>query len=150
MKRIGARRVLLTGVLSLALLAGGCASSEKSSEPTSGDGYEPNTVTSEEIEKDPASSVQEMLQGRVAGVVVTRRAGGISVRIRGATSIRGSNEPLYVVDGTPVTPGPAGFLRLNPYDIESIEVLKGSRAAFYGVRGANGVIVIKTKQGGGR
>ncbi len=147
MKRIETRRVLFTGVLALALLAG-CASSEESREPAGDDGYERNTVTAEEIEKDPASSVQEMLQGRVAGVVVTRRPGGISVRVRGAPSIRGDNEPLYVVDGTPVTTGPGGFLRINPYDVESIEVLKGSRAAFYGVRGANGVIVIKTKQGG--
>ncbi len=134
------------GVLALALLAG-CASSEKSSAPAE-DALAPNTVTSEEIERAPESSIQEMLQGRVAGVVVTRRGSGITVRIRGATSLRGDSEPLYVIDGVSVAPGPSGYLAINPYDIKSIEVLKGSRAAFYGVRGGNGVIVVKTKGGG--
>lgn len=85
---------------------------------------------------------------RFPGVSITRAPdGSLAVRIRGTTSLYGSNEPLYVIDGVPVRPGPGGSLSgINPYDIESIEVLKDATAtAMYGVRGANGVIVIKTK-----
>jgi TonB-dependent outer membrane receptor, SusC/RagA subfamily, signature region len=84
----------------------------------------------------------------VAGVTVTRTAdGGISVRIRGQSSIYGNTEPLFVIDGLPIQPGPGGsLLGINPHDIASIEVLKDAASmAFYGVRGANGVILIKTK-----
>lgn len=86
---------------------------------------------------------------RFPGVVVTRAPdGGLSVRIRGTTSIHGSNEPLYVIDGMAIRPGPGGSLEgINPYDIESIEVLKDAASTtMYGMRGANGVIVIKTKR----
>jgi TonB-dependent SusC/RagA subfamily outer membrane receptor len=70
------------------------------------------------------------------------------VRIRGATSINSSTEPLYVIDGVATQPGPNGSLPgVHPYDIETIQVLKDAAStAMYGVRGANGVIVIKTKQ----
>jgi len=73
--------------------------------------------------------------------------GGIAVRIRGATTINGSTEPLYVIDGLPIQAGPGGSLvGINPHDIASIEVLKDAASlAFYGMRGANGVILIKTK-----
>jgi TonB-dependent SusC/RagA subfamily outer membrane receptor len=93
--------------------------------------------------------VEELLVGRFPGVEVWRVPGGLSVRIRGATTVMGSNEPLYVVDGMTIDPGPGGALvGLNPSDIASIEVLKDAGStAMYGVRGANGVIVIKTKRG---
>ncbi|MGQ0713754.1 MAG: TonB-dependent receptor plug domain-containing protein [Gemmatimonadaceae bacterium] len=105
-------------------------------------------VTSEDIERAPSQSVEDLLKGRVAGVVVTETPGGISVRIRGVTSFYGSNEPLYVLDGVPITPGPGGTLTgLSPHDIESIEVLKDPvDTSLYGMRGANGVIVIRTKR----
>jgi TonB-dependent SusC/RagA subfamily outer membrane receptor len=105
-------------------------------------------VTSEDIERAPGQSLEEILRGRVAGVSVSRTDGGISVRIRGVTSIYGSNEPLYVLDGVPITAGPGGTLTgIDPYDIESIEVLKDpADTALYGMRGANGVIIIKTKR----
>ena len=86
---------------------------------------------------------------RFPGVLVTRAPdGGIAVRIRGATSLHGSNEPLYVIDGVPIQPRQGGSLQgINPYDIESIEVLRDpTGTSMYGVRGANGVIVIKTKR----
>lgn len=109
-----------------------------------------STVDVEQAQKDrPATTVADMLRGRVSGVVVTEGAGGgISIRIRGTTSIMGSSDPLYVVDGMPVEPNPGGTLPfLNPNDIESISVLKDASAtAIYGARGANGVIVIKTKR----
>ncbi len=86
---------------------------------------------------------------KVPGVWITRTAdGGIAVRIRGTTSLHGNNAPLYVVDGLPIQPGPNGSLTgVNPYDIESIQVLKDAAStSMYGARGANGVIVIKTKR----
>jgi TonB-dependent SusC/RagA subfamily outer membrane receptor len=111
------------------------------------------TVTSEEIRRHGASDepIEKVLQGRVAGVTVSRASdGGIAVRIRGTTSIYGNTEPLYVLDGMPIQPGPNGSLTgINPYDIQSIQVLKDATStAMYGSRGANGVIIIKTKKAG--
>src|SRR5437660_1421828 len=113
----------------------------------------PATVTSEDIERNPGQPIEKVLQGRFSGVEVSRTAdGGIAVRIRGASSFNASTQPLYVVDGIPMQPGPNGSLTgINPYDIESIQVLKDvGDTAIYGMRGANGVIVIKTKRPGRR
>ncbi len=148
-----AHRPALTGLatLLLVLLVAGCAGSQEArSHEVPRGAPDENVVTADEIENAPASSIQELLQGRVAGVTVIEQGGGIAVRIRGVNSILGSNEPLYVIDGIPVTPGPNGYLSINPYDVKSIEVLKGTNAAIYGVRGANGVIVVTTKRGGDR
>lgn len=95
--------------------------------------------------------VEELIAGRIPGVQVLRGVnGGFSLRIRGGTSsIHGNNEPLYVVDGMPVqnTAG-RGLDWLNPNDIAWIEVLKdASTLSQYGVRGANGVVLITTKRG---
>jgi len=109
----------------------------------------PSTVTAEDIDRQPTVPLEQLIAGRVAGVRVTRAAGGgISVQIRGRSSFTLSNEPLFVVDGVPISPGPNGTLSwLNPHDIASIEVLKDAAStAMYGVRGGNGVIVIKTKR----
>jgi len=108
----------------------------------------PSTVTSEELERPSAVSLEQLLAGRVSGVIVTSApGGGITVRIGGPSSFSLSQEPLYVVDGVPIEVGSSGTLSwLNPQDVASIEVLKyGGDTAIYGVRGANGVIVIKTK-----
>lgn len=109
---------------------------------------EASTVQSQDIDNRANESIEQMLSGKVAGVVVSRTAdGSLAVRIRGATS--GYNEePLYVVDGLAVQPGPSGALTgINPRDVESIKVLKGAaETAMYGSRGANGVILIKTKR----
>jgi TonB-dependent SusC/RagA subfamily outer membrane receptor len=105
-------------------------------------------VTSDDIDVTPDQPIEKTLQARVAGVtIVTTPDGGIAVRIRGATTINGENQPLYVIDGMPIQPGPSGSLvGINPHDIASIEVLKDAASlAFYGVRAANGVILIKTK-----
>ena len=114
-------------------------------EPTPRD---PNTVTAEDIERHPGQPIEEILAGRIAGVDVERTRDGIKVRIRGSTSLRGDSEPLYVIDGIAIQPGPGGSLvGITPYDIESIKVLKDpADTAMYGVRGANGVIVITTKR----
>lgn len=94
-----------------------------------------------------ATSLDQLLAGKIAGVTVTRAAGGgISIRMTGPTSIYSGQEPLFVVDGVEIEGGTGGTLNwLNPRDIVSIQVLRGSQAAIYGVRGTNGVIIIKTR-----
>lgn len=84
---------------------------------------------------------------RFPGVTVQRTSNGIAIRIRGATSLHGSNEPLYVIDGIKIRPGQDGSLAgLDPRDIEMIQVLKDAVSMVtYGGDAANGVIVIKTK-----
>ena len=108
------------------------------------------SVDVDAAQQAPVSHVQDLLRGRVAGVqVFTTPDGYLAVRIRGRSSLRGSNEPLYVLDGVPITAGPGGALvGINPHDVETIEVLKDvASTAIYGVRGANGVILITTKRG---
>ena len=105
------------------------------------------SVSSEDFEKQPLNDVSQALQGRAAGVQVTQTSGepggGFKIRIRGANSVTGGNEPLYVVDGQFVD-----ISTVNVNDIQSMEVLKdASSTAIYGTRGANGVILITTKKG---
>ena len=107
-------------------------------------------VTGEDIERTPSVPVEQLLMNKFPGVWITRMPdGALSVRIRGANSMQSSNEPLYIIDGTSVQPGPNGGLTgIAPNDIASIQVLKDAAATtMYGVRGANGVIIIKTKVG---
>jgi TonB-linked SusC/RagA family outer membrane protein len=117
-------------------------------------------VSAEDMEAAEVSSFEEALQGRTPGVQVTNSSGklgqGIRVRIRGNSSVTGDNQPLYVVDGTPLNSdnlsdngAPANPLaQINVSDIESIEVLKDASAtAIYGARASNGVVLISTKQG---
>jgi len=109
------------------------------------------TLTAEDIQRTPSVPIEDLLMAKVAGVWVSRTSdGGIAVRIRGATTIYGSKEPLYVLDGITIQAGPNGGLTgISPSDIESIEVVKDAAGmAMYGVRGANGVIIIKTKRPG--
>lgn len=104
----------------------------------------------EDLHGIPVARAEELLEGRVAGVQVLRTpGGGIEVRIRGRGSIQGNNEPLYVVDGMPINHNPGrGLNWLNPGDILRIQVLKdASETSFYGVRGANGVVLITTRRG---
>jgi TonB-linked SusC/RagA family outer membrane protein len=117
-------------------------------------------VKGKEIEYMPSPSVDAALQGRAAGVYVNSQSGklgqAVSVRVRGNSSISAGNEPLYVVDGIPITTASQSnyggatnpLVDLNPNDIESIEVLKDASAgAIYGSRAANGVVLITTKKG---
>lgn len=115
-----------------------------------------SAISSEEIKDQPVVSIDQAMAGRMAGVVVTQATGapggGASVRIRGAGSLSAGNEPLYVVDGFPVTNdfdqrnNPLNTI--NPNDIDNIQVLKDASAtAIYGSRGSNGVILITTKSG---
>jgi TonB-dependent SusC/RagA subfamily outer membrane receptor len=150
-RRIAPFLTVLTAILVGSVAA--CARQDTSSqvEPQAarqGDSLTASALTSGEVKKRDHESVATLLQARTTGADVTVRPdGSISVRIRGAVSFYGNTEPLYVVDGTPMTPGPRGVLSgINPYDIESIEVLKPPATTIYGVRGANGVVVIKTKR----
>jgi len=107
-------------------------------------------IKAKEINAFPATNVLQAMSGRAPGVQVTQNTGapgaGVSVRIRGTNSVQGSNEPLYVVDGFPTSGSNPTII--NNSDIESIEVLKDASAtAIYGSRGANGVVLITTKQG---
>jgi TonB-linked SusC/RagA family outer membrane protein len=106
-------------------------------------------VNGDELTAVPVSTVQQSLQGRVAGVEVATQTGApgssISVRIRGTSSISSSNDPLYIVDGIPVE---GALNSLSPNDIANISVLKdASSAAIYGSRASNGVVLITTKSG---
>jgi iron complex outermembrane receptor protein len=126
-------------------------------------------VTSEEFNQGVIQSPEQLIQGKTAGVQISEASGepggSVVVRIRGSNSIRSGNNPLFVVDGVPLTSGgaptantpgigggnsrnPLSFL--NPNDIESISILKDASAtAIYGSRGANGVIIVQTKGGRG-
>ena len=128
------------------------AGSPPASQPdsTSGmsDGDRPGTsIGARQIGRSGGQQVEEVMAGRFAGVRVMRVPGGMVIRIREAGTVNGSGEPLYVVDGMPLQPGPGGLLFLNPDDIARIEVLKDIGAtSLYGVRGANGVVLITTKR----
>lgn len=107
-----------------------------------------SVIDEEALESRPNSQFGNLIQGKTAGVQVISPSGkpsaGFSIRVRGTSSIAGSSEPLYVVDGIPSS----DTRSLNPADIESITVLKdASSAAIYGTQGANGVVLITTKRG---
>ncbi len=120
-------------------------------------------VKGDAIKDIPVSSIDGLMQGMTSGVQVSQNSGTpgaeMSVRIRGISSISGSSQPLYIIDGIPVTTGDFGQVGyegqgtnslsdLNPNDIESISVLKDAAAAsIYGARASNGVVVITTKRG---
>ena len=129
------------------------------------------TIDADEIRDQPVNSFEQALTGKLAGVQVLQTSGspgaGVSIRVRGVGSITAGNDPLYVIDGVPVSNDnnratgdvntgtglyreqPVNVLStLNPSDIESIQVLKdASAAAIYGSRGSNGVVLITTKKG---
>lgn len=115
------------------------------------------SVGAKEIEKTVNTTVEQAIQGRAAGVYVTQNSGqpggGISVNIRGISTISGNTEPLYVIDGVQLQGGGTTnssnpLASLNPSDIEDIQVLQGpSATAIYGSRATNGVLLITTKRG---
>ena len=130
-------------------------------------GYSITQVDGEELSSNKSTNAINSLQGKVAGVVVTGSAmgakGSSRVVIRGASSLNGNNQPLYVIDGITInndnlgaagmwggTDYGDGISSINPDDIESVSVLKGgAAAALYGSRASNGVILINTKSGAG-
>ncbi|WP_256009040.1 SusC/RagA family TonB-linked outer membrane protein [Desertivirga xinjiangensis] len=119
------------------------------------------SIKAADIEKTVNTTFDQALQGRAAGVLVTSNSaqpgGSLSVNIRGVSTINGTNEPLYVIDGVQIQPELSDFgitssanplAGLNPSDIETMEVLQGpSATAIFGSRGTNGVVMITTKRG---
>jgi TonB-linked SusC/RagA family outer membrane protein len=111
------------------------------------------TIDGEELTNMPTPRVDQMLQGRASGVNVTSVSGEpgarTSIRIRGGNSVQGNNEPLFVIDGF-IAGTDFNLNNINANDIESIEILKDASAiSIYGTRGANGVILVTTKDGSG-
>jgi iron complex outermembrane receptor protein len=114
-------------------------------------------ITSDDFNKGAITSVQDLLVGKGAGVVITSAGGapgsGSKIRIRGGSSLNASNDPLIIIDGIPIdnndVSGSTNFLSfVNPADIESFNILKDASAtAIYGSRASNGVIIINTKKG---
>ncbi len=106
----------------------------------------PNEVNANEEARQGSASLDQLLAGRISGVTVwAAPGGGIVVRFAGPTSFYSGQEPLFVIDGIPMEVQRGTLSWLSPRDVESIRALKGADAAIYGVRGSNGVIVIKTK-----
>jgi len=146
-------RVTLSCALLVGLLSG-CASSN-SARPGESDQPAPSiptptstTITSDDLDRAGNDAIEKTLAAKVPGALITRTAdGGIAIQIRGQTSLAANTQPLYVIDGLPIQPGPGGaLLGINPHDIATIEVLKDAASlSYYGLRGANGVIIIKTK-----
>ncbi len=116
-----------------------------------------STVSADDFNKGSISTVQDLLVGKSAGVVMTMSDGapgsGSSIRIRGGSSLNATNEPLIIIDGVPISNnnvnGSSNFLSfINPNDIENMTILKDASAtAIYGSRASNGVIIITTKKG---
>ena len=109
-----------------------------------------NVVKSDQLNRVSANSVDQALQGKAAGVQVTASTGrpgsGANIKIRGTSSISAGNNPLYVVDGVPISS--TDFAAMNSNDIEYMSILKDASAtAIYGSRGSNGVVLITTKRG---
>lgn len=109
------------------------------------------SVTAKQLDQLNTTNVSSMLQNLASGVQVSQSTGQpgetIRVRVRGATSLTGSNEPLYVIDGVPID-DPTMLDAISPNDIQSMDVLKdASASAIYGSRAANGVVIITTKRG---
>ena len=107
------------------------------------------TVSAQEIKDLPVSQIGQKLQGRLAGVQINQATGkpgqGISIRIRGQVSVSAGSDPLYVIDGFPIT---GNIAQLNPDEIEDISILKDAAStSLYGSRAANGVVLITTKKG---
>ena len=138
----GPRLICSTLVLMHAALA--CAPARRP--PGSSDG---TIITREDIASRPGVPIEKIIQDKVPGIIVRRTSGGgIALQMRSSSAYRSADDalPLYVVNDLPVGAGPDGSLPgIDPHDIESIKVLKGAEAAIYGLQGAAGAIVIKTR-----
>ena len=97
-----------------------------------------------DADRNRFSRVEQMIQAKFSGIVVSSNGGGYSMRIRGADSFMGSPEPLVILDGSQITP--ADLAAVNAKDVVRIEVLKDAAASLYGVRGGNGVIIVTTRR----
>lgn len=153
--RIGQALVGIVAVAAAACAPVGTYRPPSGDQPA-GDAPEARTRTSSDtrVERNESTQsyarIEELIEGRAPGVrVIHHRDGSFRLQIRGVSSPSGRNDPLVVIDGTPTREIRAGsaLTSLNPADVLRIEVLKDAAStAFYGMRGANGVIVITTRQ----
>ena len=140
---INVMRVVLPALLALT------ACSHRSAPPPA-DPRPPGTVlTADDIRANPGQSLEQLLLARVPGMTMVRTPDGRTIlTLRGTTTLLGDEEPLFVVNGIPLAPNSSGNLKaINLHDIETVQVIRDAAStAGYGVRGANGVIIIRTKQ----
>ena len=150
-------RPALVGALAIlaALAVLGCGRPTPTADAPAPDPGTPVADERSEVQRDRArdqsvTRIEELIEGRGAGVQVIRRPdGSIALRIRGFSSPTGQNDPLLVIDGMQIGPAQVGsaLLSLHPGDVVRIDVLKDAAStAFYGMRGGNGVVVITTRR----
>ncbi len=143
-------RLARGAAVALVVSAVACAHSKSSNGPAPTATSSRELQSNAEMQQSQSMPIEQYLASRSAGVVIGHASDGtLTVRIRGgSSSTYGNNAPLYIVDGVPFTPSTEGGLSgINPYDIASSKALKDAAdITMYGVRGANGVIVIKTKK----
>src|SRR6267378_5187542 len=137
-----------TSFVPVLLLLTACSHRHAASVPA--DPRPPDTVlTADDIRRSPGQSLEQLLLARVPGLTIERAADGHSkLVLRGKNTILGDDEALFVVNGIPLGPAVSGNLAaINVHDIETVQVLRDAvGTAAYGVRGANGVIIIRTKE----
>ena len=124
-------------------LVAGCARAAEPPEPAP-----KAAVTAQDLERNPDQSIESVLQAKYPGVQIVRTGDGIAIQLRGPGTFYSNVAALYVVDDVPMPAGRGGGISgLNPYDIESIRVLKNPEdIGIYGIRGSNGVVLITTKR----
>jgi TonB-dependent outer membrane receptor, SusC/RagA subfamily, signature region len=107
-----------------------------------------SAVTAQDLERNPDQSIESVLQAKYPGVQIMRTGDGIAIQLRGPGTFYSNGAALYVIDDVPMPAGRGGGISgLNPYDIESIRVLKNPEdIGIYGIRGSNGVVLITTKR----
>lgn len=139
----------LLATATLLLVATGCSQrppSDTTAVPLASPGGSKSDVLEREDLTIKATNMEELLAHRLPGVVIRRSGSYAWVEIRGSGSISSSNEALIVIDG--VANSSRSLLSLNPDDVQRIQILKGASAAIYGVRGANGVLLVATRRHG--
>jgi TonB-dependent starch-binding outer membrane protein SusC len=130
-------------IVAVGSLVAGCAGGTTQQEPAP-----KPLVTAQDLERNPDAPIEVVLQAKYPGVQITRTDDGIAIQLRGPGSFYSNGAALYVVDDTPMPAGRGGALTgINPYDIQSIRVLKNPEdIGIYGMRGSNGVVLITTKR----
>jgi iron complex outermembrane receptor protein len=141
-------KIVPRAVVPILLLLAACSRRSTRHEPTPSSGLEGLVLTAADIEHSPGQTLEQLLLARVPGMTIERAADGhMFVRLRGTTTLMGEQEALVVVNGIALDSRVAGNLSaIHPRDINTVQVLRDAAAtAAYGVRGSNGVIVIRTK-----
>ena len=149
MARTGTRLPLPLLAAAVLLCAGGCGRSAAPPADIATLNH-PRGTRSDVLEREDmtieAISMEELLKHRIPGVLIRRDRGGAWIEIRGPGSIRANTEALIIIDGVQNTS--RGLLSMNPADVQRIQVLKDGSAAIYGMRAANGVLVVTTRRSG--